>query len=157
MPKAHAGRPISNALDEYQPIHASDDTTKVLQAFVDNLSGQGLSTLQLDILNFASDPRKLRQLRNFLVDAILKPIAAAGGKQPPVTPSPNLSAAFAIELAMTTIEGSSRNGQKALKEQCLRRDGGRCVVSGVIDTKVTPTGTVHESINPYSLMHQTLI
>ena len=62
-------------------------------------------------------------------------MAAAGGKQPPVTPSPNQLAAFEIELAMTQIEGSSRTGQKSLKEECLRRDGNRCVVSGAIDSE----------------------
>jgi len=62
-------------------------------------------------------------------------VAAAGSKQPPVTPSPNQSAAFEIELAMTKIEGSSRTGQKSLKEECLRRDGNRCVISGLIDSE----------------------
>jgi len=64
---------VSNSLSEYRPIHSSDDTAKVLRAFVDNLSGPGLSTLQSDIVIWAHDPPKLRQLRNFLVDAILKP------------------------------------------------------------------------------------
>jgi hypothetical protein len=62
-------------------------------------------------------------------------VAAAGGKQPSVTPSPNQSAAFEIELARTQIEGSSRTGQNSLKKECLRRDGHRCVVSGLIDSE----------------------
>ncbi|KAK5651095.1 hypothetical protein OQA88_13288 [Cercophora sp. LCS_1] len=127
---------VGNVLSEYQPIHASDDTAKVLRAFVDHLSGQGLSTLQSEICDFARNPHQLRQLRNFLVDAILKPMAAAGGRQPLVTPSPNQLAAFEIELPMTPIEGSSRTGQKPLKEECLCRDGNRCVISGYIDTTV---------------------
>jgi len=125
---------VNNILSDYQRIHASDDTAKVLRAFVDNLSGQGLSTLQSEIYDFAKNPHQLRQLRNFLTDAILKPMATASGKQPPVTPSPNKSATLEIELAMTQIEGSSRAGQKSLKEECLRRDGNRCVVSAHIDT-----------------------
>jgi len=64
---------VSNVLSDNQPIHASDDTAKVLRAFVDHLSGQGLSTLQSEIYNFAENPHQLRQLRNFLTDAILKP------------------------------------------------------------------------------------
>jgi len=39
---------VNNILSDYQPIHASDDTAKVLRAFVDHLSSQGLSTLQSD-------------------------------------------------------------------------------------------------------------
>ncbi|KAK5651102.1 hypothetical protein OQA88_13284 [Cercophora sp. LCS_1] len=128
---------VNNILSDYQPIHPSDDTAKVLRAFADNLSGQGLSRLQSEIYDFAKNPHQLRQLRNFLVDTILKPMAAAGGKQPPVTPSPNQSAAFEIELAMTQIEGSTRNpGQSWLKNECLCRDGNRCVISGSIDTTV---------------------
>ncbi|KAH6635307.1 hypothetical protein B0J18DRAFT_418470 [Chaetomium sp. MPI-SDFR-AT-0129] len=118
---------VDDILSNYRPIHAGDDTAKVLRAFVDNLSGQGLSTLQSEI--HATNPHQLRQLRNFLTDALLKPMAAAGGKQPPVTPSPNES-----EFAMTQIEGSSRTAQKSLKEECLRRDGNRCVALGVIDS-----------------------
>lgn len=37
-------------------------------------------------------------------------------------------------FAMTILEGSSRTGQSELKRQCLDRDGGRCVLSGAIDT-----------------------
>jgi len=39
---------VNDILSDYQPIHASDDTAKVLRAFVDHLSSQGLSTLQSD-------------------------------------------------------------------------------------------------------------
>ncbi|KAK3358009.1 hypothetical protein B0T25DRAFT_499720 [Lasiosphaeria hispida] len=134
---------FSNALRKYRPIHASDDTSSVLQAFVDNLSGQGLLRLQHEIYMLAEDPRQLRQLRNFLVDAILKPVAASSGKQPIITPPPNQAAAFAIELAMTKIEGSTRQpGQTWLKEECLRRDKNRCVVSGLIDA------TAYEKMSP---------
>ncbi|KAK3363191.1 hypothetical protein B0T25DRAFT_575808 [Lasiosphaeria hispida] len=111
---------FSNALRKYRPIHASDDTSSVLQAFVDNLSGQGLLRLQHEIY-MLKDPRQLRQLCNFLVDAILKPVAASGCKQPAITPPPN---------------------QTWLKEECLRRDKNRCVVSGLIDT------TAYEKMSP---------
>jgi hypothetical protein len=45
---------------------------------------------------------------------------------------------LAIELAMTSIESSSRSGQSFLKQQCLRRDGYRCVVTGDFDKVKTP-------------------
>ncbi|KAK3364207.1 hypothetical protein B0T25DRAFT_563238 [Lasiosphaeria hispida] len=68
-----------------------------------------LSTIYQASIDIATseDPRQLRQPCNFLVDAILKPVAASGGKQPAITPPPNQAAAFAIELAMTGIEGST--------------------------------------------------
>lgn len=48
---------IDNILSEYKPIHMSDDTVKVLQAFLDNLSGRGLLTLRDDIFAVKEDPR----------------------------------------------------------------------------------------------------
>ncbi|KAK3356703.1 hypothetical protein B0T25DRAFT_138046 [Lasiosphaeria hispida] len=114
---------FSNTLRKYRPIHASDDTSSVLQAFVDNLSGQGLLRLQHEIYILAKDPRQLCQLHNFLIDTILKPVAASSGKQPIITPLPNQAAAFVIELAMTKIKGSTwQPGQMWLKEECLCRD-----------------------------------
>ncbi|OIW34084.1 hypothetical protein CONLIGDRAFT_677797 [Coniochaeta ligniaria NRRL 30616] len=127
---------IKDKLKEYKPLDANDDTAKVLNAFLDNLYGLGLATLAHEIDKFSSDPLKLRQLRNCLVDAILKPMAAAGGKQPGVTPSTNDLADDAIEAAMSSIEGSSRKGQATLKADCLRRDNNRCVIMGIVDSKV---------------------
>ncbi|KAK3347078.1 hypothetical protein B0T25DRAFT_584134 [Lasiosphaeria hispida] len=126
---------VNNVLSGYQPIHASDDTAKVLRAFIDHLSGLGLSTLQSEIFVLASDPCQLRQLRNFLVDAILEPMAAAGGKQPPVTPSPNQSAALAIELVMTRagqMSASAEMGTDVLsRASSTRRPIKRCLQANV--------------------------
>lgn len=63
----------SNVLSRYQPQFDGDNTRWVLQAFLDNLSGPGLSRLISEILGFALAPNQLRRLRNFLVDAVLKP------------------------------------------------------------------------------------
>lgn len=46
----------------------------------------------------------------------------------------------------STIETSSRSGQAALKEECLRREGYRCAVTGFTDGKkylvtIAPEGT----------------
>jgi hypothetical protein len=60
-------------LHKYQPIGLLDDTEKVLEAFIENLSGDGQLTILEEIQQFGEDPPKLRALRNFLVDAILKP------------------------------------------------------------------------------------
>lgn len=78
---------IDNILSEYKSIHMSDDTVKVLQAFLDNLSGRGLLTLRDDIFAVKEDPRWLRQLRNFLVDAILKPSMFTPQPPPPTARS----------------------------------------------------------------------
>ena len=109
-----------------------------------------------DIKLFAGDAKKLRDLAQHLVDAILKPcelryfcsvtfhvllifgvflVKLAGSSQPalPVEPSPLDEAADRIEEAMTTIEASNRDKQAKLKADCLRRDGFRCIYSGTYD------------------------
>jgi len=60
-------------LAEYLPARLPDDTSRVLRAFLDHLPSQGKSVLASEICQLASSPPRLRQLRNFMVDAILKP------------------------------------------------------------------------------------
>ncbi|KAL2126820.1 hypothetical protein VTI74DRAFT_179 [Chaetomium olivicolor] len=62
-------------LEDYTPINDVDDTTKVLSAFLENLPKNGQMMLMGEIQLYESEPVKLRRLRNFLVDAILKPIS----------------------------------------------------------------------------------
>ncbi len=52
---------------------AEDDTAKVLGTFVMKLPKMGQLILMSEILRFQDDAPTLRYLRNFLVDAILKP------------------------------------------------------------------------------------
>jgi hypothetical protein len=148
---------VTPILDNYQPIHSSDDTSNVLRAFVDNLSGEGLSTLLTDIYSNRTAPHQLRCLRNFLVGATLKPsmfgilpissaiiliivqlvVKCLGGQQPRTTASPNEYAEHAIETAMSQIESSKRTGSFGTpKKDCLRRDNNRCVISSAIERTV---------------------
>ncbi len=59
--------------DHYVPNSPEDDTLKVLRTFVMKLPKRGQLALMSEIRLFKDNPAKLRQLRNFLVDAILKP------------------------------------------------------------------------------------
>ncbi len=62
------------SLDElYVPNSPKDDTAKVLRAFLMKLPKEGQLVLASEIVELRHDDVKLRQLRNFLVDAILKP------------------------------------------------------------------------------------
>ncbi len=62
------------SLDEsYVPNGPRDDTAKVLRAFLMKLPKEGQLVLASEITELCHDSIKLRQLRNFLVDAILKP------------------------------------------------------------------------------------
>ncbi|KAM0254345.1 hypothetical protein ACHAQJ_006877 [Trichoderma viride] len=66
---------VNQVLRNYTPLpdESEDDTVEVFQAFLKHLSGLGQATLRNEIIHFADEPVKLRMLRNFLVDAILKP------------------------------------------------------------------------------------
>ncbi len=67
-------RAILRSLDEYfVPNGPKDDTIKVLNAFVTKLPKEGQLILASEITDIKYDSVKLRQLRNFLVDAVLKP------------------------------------------------------------------------------------
>ncbi|KEZ42040.1 hypothetical protein SAPIO_CDS6451 [Scedosporium apiospermum] len=152
-------------LQHYTPLNRHDDTALLLRTFLNNLPDDGKLALALDVLSVAGEDNKLRQLRNFLVDAILKPMQIAGGKTPRVYVSAptNPNAPDEIEEAMTEIESSPRNDQQKLKTDCLRRDGFRCVISGLYDRQsirdhlVTPPagnpsgGTECAHILPFAL------
>lgn len=61
-------------LDDYKPTSPEDDTTKVLRAFASKLPDKGQLAIVSDICCLVQeDGPKLRQLRDHLVDAILKP------------------------------------------------------------------------------------
>jgi hypothetical protein len=63
----------ASALAEYAPVRPSDDTRRVLEAFLHHLPAEGKVVLMAEVVRYASEPPKLRELRNFLVEAILKP------------------------------------------------------------------------------------
>lgn len=58
--------------EKYVPINAQDDVVRLLTAFMDHLPKDGSVRLMQDIIALDGDS-KLRQLRNHLVDALLKP------------------------------------------------------------------------------------
>lgn len=64
---------VVRALNQYKPITNFDDTKKLLEAFVHHLPLKGQLVLMMEINDHADSPEKLRLLRNFLVDTILKP------------------------------------------------------------------------------------
>ncbi|KAL7799968.1 hypothetical protein V8C37DRAFT_407076 [Trichoderma ceciliae] len=125
---------VDEILNDYTPVQRQDDTSHVFRSFLKHLCKEGQMTLMDEIIQFAPEPPKLRMLRNFLVDAILKPMIIAGGKSPrPLSPTPVRNAFQAIQLSMTEIQSSSRKDQAALRNGCLSRDDHRCVITGTVD------------------------
>ncbi|KAK3359158.1 hypothetical protein B0T25DRAFT_564196 [Lasiosphaeria hispida] len=123
------------ALECYTPLHPSDDTINLLRAFMDHLPTKGQLVLVAEIVEHANDPGKLRMLRNFLVGAILKPMKLASGRTPEASRSSAPEFENDINASMATIESFSSNEQSQLRQDCLKRDGHRCVISGIIDRK----------------------
>ncbi len=66
-------RIVGEKLRDYVPRDANDDTAQVLRAFLGKLPKAGQLALMAEIYHLSDDPSQLRQLRNFLVDAILIP------------------------------------------------------------------------------------
>jgi hypothetical protein len=178
---------VYNVLDNFGKRDKSNNkAASILGAFLERLPKDGKLTLITEIQSFSQDEQKLRDLAQHLVDAILKPcrlsrpysplnaryanslwlyiVKLAGGNSPTpvVTPSP-AEEADEIEEAMQHIESSTRQGQGALKKNCLKRDGFKCIYSGAYDWPsvkgslvnapkghpVTPTECAH--IIPFAL------
>ncbi|OTA04343.1 hypothetical protein A9Z42_0049220 [Trichoderma parareesei] len=133
-------------LASYQPRGPKDDTAAILRIFLERLPQEGQMALVSDI-KISIDHSELHTLRNHLVDAILKPMKLAGGKQPdPITQPSNPAAVEQIDLSMIELDPAQRE-QGRIKEGCLRRDGYRCLVTGSYDLRslrerriVPPTG-----------------
>lgn len=121
----------SQAFSRYVQISPQDDTKRVLEAFITHLPVAGRITLIREIEENSANARKLRQLRNFLVDALLKPARNVGLQS--LTISPGLAEEFEddIDTAMINIDPSSRNQQSVVREKCMIRDG--CVVTRAVD------------------------
>ncbi|KAK4212807.1 hypothetical protein QBC37DRAFT_287317 [Rhypophila decipiens] len=110
-------------LNQYKPsTESDDDTAKVLGTFIDYLPSEGQVVLMQEINDYADDPKRLRQLRNFMVDAILKPMKVAGAQSPHVPRVPH-----------SEFENEMDKDQSELRQQCLKRDNNRCVLRGIVD------------------------
>jgi hypothetical protein len=88
----------------------------------------------------AAQTDELLKLRNHLETALLRPLLAYGGKTPVlITPSPRPGAQDYLEhLASHNTEPATLGPQQRLKENCQRRDGHRCMVTGVWHPKHRP-------------------
>ncbi|PYI02103.1 hypothetical protein BO78DRAFT_377758 [Aspergillus sclerotiicarbonarius CBS 121057] len=127
---------LHKRLDEYTKISTSDDTECFLKTVFKYLPPGGQQNLAEDVLGCNSDER-IRQLVKSIETGLLLPVKALGGKPQEVMPNPRLGAADSVEnLASRDIQSISRNDQERLRSECMRRDGNRCVITGVYDTNM---------------------
>ncbi|KAK0759879.1 hypothetical protein N5P37_006954, partial [Trichoderma harzianum] len=121
---------VDKILNDYSnpPGQNQDDTPKVLRAFLKYLCEDAKTLLMQEIKQFNGNT-SLRQLRNSLVDSILK---STGGKQPKsLTPSPIVIPGLTAEESQNQPE--LRSDHIAVKQACLARDGHRCVLTGMVE------------------------
>lgn len=121
---------IGNArvtLQEYEPYNLLDDTTLVIQAFLDNLPPDGQHTLAVHVRRASESNTKLRQLRNCLVDSVLKPRTLKRPNCFPVShPRTNKARVTIVKVAGgTTPKSSSISGpsETARHERGVRDSG----------------------------------
>ncbi|EFX01537.1 hypothetical protein CMQ_6479 [Grosmannia clavigera kw1407] len=127
-------------LDQFE--ERSYSASRVIRAFLDHLEDDGKRMLVADIA-ICDDDDALVKLANHLIDAILKPFKLAGGQAPtPLSLPQTPGAEHAIDVAMATIETSTRQEQQHLRDDCLHRDGYRCVYSGNLDMNSCEKGDV---------------
>ncbi|EGD85132.1 hypothetical protein H112_08857 [Trichophyton rubrum D6] len=135
-------RQSKERLGRYVAASERDNVVQLMDAFMKYLPKDGSVRLMQDVISLDED-EKLRQLKEHLVDAILKPIQAVGGRTPAPTPSPCHDSQVQIDsLMITSMNASSCNQQAKLKNDCLKRDGYRCQVTGLWDRHSVETGKI---------------
>jgi len=114
-------------LNRYTARSSTDDTVRVLTAFLDFLPPEGKSHLETDLRSFNTD-EDVRIHAESLVNHLLSPF-----KTLRATPNISISSRLGMEDSIENIlaemaEPSVR--QARLKRDCLRRDGNKCVITG---------------------------
>ncbi|KAJ9295786.1 hypothetical protein DTO271G3_5809 [Paecilomyces variotii] len=124
----------------YQKNDGNDRTDKLLDDILDNLPLEGRKAFASTILEARND-ETLRALIGDFKTNLLIPLKAKGGKTPTPSQIPSSSSSEKMEpegssttfLPLAITKYASRSGQQKLKDNCLARDGYKCVVSGVYD------------------------
>ncbi|KAK1513303.1 uncharacterized protein CCOS01_14245 [Colletotrichum costaricense] len=113
--------------DAYVPSDPSDDTSHVLKIFLRRLEGNGLTTLAAEVCLYQNEPDNLRALRNHLIDALLKPMLARGRAKGLISQPVDEDTQTEIQSILHEVETVPRDA--TLRNECLKRDGGKCMVS----------------------------
>ncbi|OJJ66011.1 hypothetical protein ASPBRDRAFT_667000 [Aspergillus brasiliensis CBS 101740] len=147
---------MTKRLTAYTPSTTSpDDTVSFLEVVFKHLPVDGKLNLASDISDCETDS-ELRQLVTSIETGLLLPMRASGGQSAAITPSPRWGFQDSVEnLAAQDFESQTRHAQQRLRAECLRRDGGCCIVTGASDYRnpTTPiTGELEAAhILPFSL------
>ncbi|KAK1701911.1 uncharacterized protein CLUP02_03776 [Colletotrichum lupini] len=122
---------VLEMLANYTPLGTQDDTTQVLRLFADKLPLSGQLVLLSEIMRYRDTPVKLRQLRDFLVQAILIPLKTHSQRR---TEDDIVSSSSGADGPGSLLEQlESYVCDSKLRRDCLLRDGGQCVVTKYFD------------------------
>lgn len=156
-------------LDAYRASRGDDIPHAVLKGAIEHLPMEGRLTMMRDIVENGEQFENLEELGQNFIDSVLKPSAPPSSSMvskptqrctvlicfpvifkrspPSMSPSPSPEAHQAIDVLMGELSSSSRSRQ--LREACLRRDGFRCVASGIVDGTSYTAGRVRHQKHEY--------
>jgi hypothetical protein len=124
---------LEAALSKYKDTNDRDDTVYFLRMMFKYLPSDGQTRLTDDVSGCAGD-EYVRQLVDSLKTGLLRPLFAFGRTPASVIKSPRLNIDDSIEnLRSFSVDSTTRAQQSTLKRNCLRRDGGRCVITKFYD------------------------
>ncbi|KAF5372029.1 hypothetical protein D9615_008120 [Tricholomella constricta] len=78
---------------------------------------------------------QLYGLYDHYLKGLLIPMKAQGGRTPAVSDHPSRRSAEITRENLASLIESAKRDQQTLKDLCLKRDGARCVISGIMDMR----------------------
>ncbi|KAL0776878.1 hypothetical protein CaCOL14_006396 [Colletotrichum acutatum] len=118
---------VSEMLADYNPVGVKDDTPQVLRLFADKLPLRGQLVLLSEIMRYRHNPVQLRQVRDFLVQAILIPFKTHSKRRSEDDIVSSSSGTDGPDSLLEKLE--SYVDDSKLRRVCVLRDGGQCVVT----------------------------
>lgn len=148
---------LQQRLNLYRPVNQHDDTVAFLKAVNKHLPLEGSANLVDDAVCCQTDG-DLKRLAESIDVGMLRPMKAVSGKTPRFVSSPRLGVEDSIDNLEDLIADPVEREQEALRRDCLKRDGNKCVVSGFYNVKYSqvPSGgkradLIAAHILPFSL------
>ncbi|KXG46262.1 uncharacterized protein PGRI_051180 [Penicillium griseofulvum] len=115
-------------VDAYQTVGPKDKTVQILRAFHAHLPENGRVNF-LQHLESLQTNKQLHDHAQSLIDGLVAPFRS-------LRSMPSISPRFGMEDSIDNIASESAGPMRRearLKTECLARDGGRCVVTGLFD------------------------
>ncbi|PGH11310.1 hypothetical protein AJ79_04926 [Helicocarpus griseus UAMH5409] len=120
-------------INAYFPTGKQDEKLPAcLNAFLDYLPETGCKSVAKDVLQCGDDSEMLFEVFENLYTSFLVPMKAIS-RSAPVTQSSHSAQGNQTEAGASELLESPLRRQQRFREDCLQRDGYRCLISGLID------------------------